>query len=225
MSRPPALLFDLDGTLVDSAQGIAAALTVQLQRRGGGSVPTERVRCLVSHGVETLVRQALGNWFHDPIKDISEFRTILAELPVDPASIYSGVIEALEQLVATGHPMAVVTNKPERLSRQLLHQLNLARFFQAVVGGDTLPVSKPDPAPLHHALQLLAHSEAAVMIGDSDIDAEAAMAAGIQFTLFEGGYGPMNPDGMPVKSRFNVFSRLPEAIHEHSKMIQNVDFL
>jgi phosphoglycolate phosphatase len=209
---PPALLFDLDGTLVDSARGIAAALTVQSQARGGEAVGEACVRPLIGQGVEVVVRSALGVRGGDSEADVIEFRDILASLPADSATIYPGVAEALEELTALRYPMAVVTNKPEGLARQLLVQLKLARFFQAVVGGDTLSVCKPDPAPLHHAQQLLALSGAAVMIGDSDVDAAAAASAGMTFLLFNGGYGSGGCGFVPPALRFDSFDLLLRAI-------------
>jgi phosphoglycolate phosphatase len=210
--RPSALLFDLDGTLVDTARGIAAALTVQSQARGGDAVRDSDVRPLISQGVGTLVREALGSRFRDPNEDVAEFRAMLASSSADPASIFPGVINALACFDDLGHRMAVVTNKPERIARSLLAQLNLDRFFRAVVGGDTLTVCKPDPAPLHHAQGLLADTGRAVMIGDSAVDAAAAAAAQMPFMLFEGGYGFEECQFVMREQRFDHFDRLPHLL-------------
>jgi phosphoglycolate phosphatase len=213
MQRPAALLFDLDGTLVDSARDIAAALSRLSTSRGGGDIAVQDVRSLVSQGVTILVRQALGTLARDDITDVTEFRAILAELPPDPESIYPGVTESLSLLSENDRPMAIVTNKPEQLSRLLLDQLGLAHFFRVIVGGDTLPMSKPDPAPLLHALGLLgATRDAALMIGDSAVDADAAKAAGIPFALFEGGYGADGCRDADVSVRFGSFDALTTSI-------------
>jgi phosphoglycolate phosphatase len=219
MTRPATLLFDLDGTLVDSAVTIALALTELLASRGGGPADIASVRRLVSKGAPMLVRETLGAFADDSDADLAGFRAILARVPPQADIVFPGVVEALTVLSACGHTGAVVTNKPEKLAKLLLDQLDLSRFFAAVVGGDTLPVCKPDPATLHHALQILpdAAEEAdvgtAIMIGDSGIDARAAAAAGLRFALFLGGYEPDRCAGEPVAAEFASFAELPAAIH------------
>jgi len=207
-----ALLFDLDGTLVDSARDIAAALSVISLGRGGGRIAPEIVRPLVSRGVEVLVRDALAEALTDIDADVALFREILGNTPPDPGSVYPEVVETLCHLRDERHPMAVVTNKPEGLSRGLLDQLGLAGFFGAVVGGDTLPRRKPDRAPLDHALALLGVSgDDALMIGDSRVDADAARAANVRFALFEGGYGTDDGEG-EIAFRFTRFGVLPSLL-------------
>lgn len=216
MTPPAALLFDLDGTLVDSAVTIAMALSELSVARGGGPADVEMVRRLVSKGAPLLVREVLGPVAGDSDADLAAFRAILTDLPPQSDIVFPGVIDALETLSADGHPCAIVTNKPEKLARLLLDQLDLARYFAAVVGGDTLPVCKPDPAPLHHALQALpgADPSRAIMIGDSAVDATAAVVGRIRFFLFEGGYGPVDKDMSGVHRRFGEFAELPSLVHE-----------
>jgi phosphoglycolate phosphatase len=127
--------------------------------------------------------------------------------------IFPGLVEALQALAATDQRCAIVTNKPEGLTRLLLHELDLARACGAIVGGDNLQVCKPDPRPLHYATGLLgADIDQAVMIGDSSVDAQAAAAAGVPFLLFEGGYGVHECDGLAVAGRFGDFAGLPALI-------------
>lgn len=209
-----ALLFDLDGTLVDSARDIAGALSILSERRGGPTVTAELVRPLVSLGASTLVARALGPGAGDAESDLAEFRTVLAALPTDPAALYDGVPALLALYAERQYPMAIVTNKPERLARLLLEQHGLTEYFGAVVGGDTLSVAKPDPAPLHHALELLDHTGAAVMIGDSDVDARAAQSASLPFILFEGGYGADACRHLPVAARYHHIGALPEILEK-----------
>ncbi|RSV50385.1 HAD family hydrolase [Sphingomonas sp. ABOLD] len=211
---PAALLFDLDGTLVDSARDIAAALSIVSERRGGPAIAPAQVRPLVSLGAQTLVTRALGDQARAPVSDLSEFREVLADWPTDPASIYEGVEATLSALADGGHAMAIVTNKPEHLARLLLERLGLARWFGAIVGGDTLAVSKPDRAPLHHALALLQCRGDAVMIGDSDVDACAAQSASLPFILFEGGYGADACRHLPVAARYRHIGALPEILEK-----------
>jgi phosphoglycolate phosphatase len=210
MHRPAALLFDLDGTLVDSAVTIALALTQLSAARGGGAIDVARVRLLVSQGAPVLVHETLGACAGDSEEDVAAFRAILGGIPADPSTIFPGVVEALTEL--SGHPCGVVTNKPESLTRLLLDQLCLSRFLDEVVGGDTLPVCKPDPAPLLRALAGLGAEGRAVMVGDSIVDAAAAAAAGTCFMLFEGGYGPVDKDMPDGHRRFGTFAELPSLV-------------
>lgn len=212
MSQPAALLFDLDGTLVDSAMTIALALNELSAVRGGGPSDVAAVRRLVSKGAPALVRDTLGSLAGDETEDVAAFRAILAGLPADPGMIFPNVIEALGALTAAGHACAVVTNKPENLARLLLDQLDMTRFFGAVVGGDTLLTCKPDPAPLHHALARLDVASPAIMIGDSATDAWAAKKAKLPFLLYTGGYEADGCAAELVAARFGEFRHLPVSI-------------
>lgn len=212
MSQPAALLFDLDGTLVDSAVTIALALSELSVLRGGGPVAVAPVRRLVSKGAPVLVRETLGPVAGDSDEDVAAFRAILAGIPADPAMIFPDVVGVLDGLTATGHACAVVTNKPENLARQLLDQLDMTRFFGAVVGGDTLPTCKPDPALLRHALAQLDAPAPAIMIGDSAVDARAAEGAGLPFMLYARGYEADGCSAGLVAGRFEEFRHLPTSI-------------
>jgi phosphoglycolate phosphatase len=213
MPTPAALLFDLDGTLVDSAVTIAAALSELAVSRGGLPVDPAQVRPLVSKGAPVLVREALGELARESEADVRAFRSILAGLRAETSMIYPGVLAALEELGASERPCAVVTNKPEGLSIQLLEQLDLARFFVAVVGGDSCAACKPDPAPLRRALALMcAENRPAVMIGDSPVDARAAAAADLPFLLYAGGYEANGCAPADVAACFADFAELPALV-------------
>lgn len=216
----PALLFDLDGTLVDSACDIARALSIVSAARGGASVAAATVRPLVSRGAPALVREALGAFASDPAADLTEFREVLAGLPVDRAILYPGVEEALISLAAKGHAMAIVTNKPEGLARALLAGLGIDRHFAAIVGGDTAQAPKPDRAPVDDALtKLEAQAQDALFIGDSDVDATTARRCGIPFILFEGGYGGADCPPADVAMAFADFDQLPSVIGDFGKPV------
>jgi phosphoglycolate phosphatase len=215
---PLPLLFDLDGTLVDSAITIAAALSDLSKSRGGDAIPVERVRRLVSKGAAALVHEALGALAGNSDADVGAFRAILATIPAEPGIVFPGVVAALQSLRGTGHRCAVVTNKPEALARLLLDQLDLARFFPVIVGGDTLAVCKPSPAPLRHALAAIgAPGQAVLMIGDSAVDARAAAAAGLPFLLYEHGYEADGCTSEAVAATFAHFRDLPAAIGKVSR--------
>ena len=209
----PALLFDLDGTIVDSARDIARALGIVSTARGGPPVDPAVVRPLVSLGAAVLVRDALGTVAGDPVDDLAAFRRVLADLPVDPTILYPGAADALATLAAAGHPMAIVTNKPEGLARALLAGLGIDRYFGAVVGGDTSPFAKPHRAPIDAALAAIGGDAArCLFIGDSVVDARAARSCGIPFLLFEGGYGADGCAPDNVAARFAAFEALPTII-------------
>lgn len=207
--QPPALLFDLDGTLVDSARDIARALSIISEARGGAPIDAAMVRPLVSLGAATLVTSALGLVAGDPDADLGAFRQVLGALAADPGIVYPGVAAALSALGRIGHPMAIVTNKPESLSRRLLDDLALAPHFAAIVGGDTAAFPKPHRAPIDHALAALGASATnALFIGDSEIDAAAARGCGMPFLLYRGGYGAAGCDAAAMASGFDHFDEL-----------------
>ena len=207
------LLFDLDGTLVDSARAIAAALTQVNRRRSERPIPADEVRSLISHGVATLVSRTLGSAPSELNDDIIAFRTELERTPLDPMSVYPGVIDALEVLWLAHFSMAVVTNKPESLSRKLLDSFGLTRFFHVLVGGDTTKHSKPHPDPVQRAfIRLGSPPSRGVLIGDSAVDAAAAAAMALPFILFEGGYDPAGCDPYKIAGRFSNFLDLPKLL-------------
>ncbi|WP_374944722.1 HAD family hydrolase [Sphingomonas sp.] len=211
-----AILFDLDGTLVDSARDIAAALTRLSVERGGQAVAVDRVRPLVSLGAATLVATALGPVADDPQQDLAAFRALLRDAPSDPAIVYPDVEWALAALVDAGWRLAVVTNKPESLAVALLHTHCLDRFFACVAGGDTAARAKPDPAPLRHALAALgATPEIALFVGDSEVDAAAAAALAIPLLLYAGGYGVDAVAEKDAAGRFDGFADLPALAAAH----------
>ncbi|MEO5327309.1 MAG: phosphoglycolate phosphatase [Magnetococcus sp. THC-1_WYH] len=204
------ILFDLDGTLVDSAPDLWRATNHVITRRGRSELPLELVRDYVGNGARYLL--ARGLWGLDavpPVGDpdfeaaVTEFLDYYRQHLTNHSHPYPGVIETLETLQRHNCPMAVVTNKPEFLTHLMLDDLDLARFFPVVVGGDTLAERKPDPLPLHHAMsQLQAHAATTVMVGDSETDALAAKNAGCKLFLVSHGYNrgepleDLHPDGI-----------------------------
>lgn len=190
-----AVLFDLDGTLVDSAPDLALAVDRMLRDLGREPVGEERVRDWVGNGARRLVERAVtgrldGRLEADRLEPALEiFFGHYAECLVERTCLYPGVTEALEQLALRGLPLAVVTNKPARFTMPLLAHLGLRRHFHAVVSGDTLPQRKPDPGPLLLAARQCGVAPgAALMVGDSDNDVRAARAAGMAVACVPYGY-------------------------------------
>ncbi len=121
---------------------------------------------------------------------------------------YPGMVAALEWLQGEGFVLGLCTNKPEAPARKILEEMDLARFFSAVVGGDSLAVKKPDPEPLRAVFRALG-VESGLYVGDSEVDAETARAAGVPFALFTLGYRKTPVEDMPHTHAFDDFAALP----------------
>lgn len=195
MGRIRALLFDLDGTLVDSAPDMAVAVDRMLVDIGQSSAGEEKVRRWVGNGARRLVMRALtGRQDGDPPEaDVDRALALFLGYYEERLSVrsrlYPGTRSGLDRLQADGYRLACVTNKPERLARQLLNDLGLDDVLPVVVGGDTLTVRKPDPAPLHHAMAALAvPAQQTLMVGDSRADVEAGRNAGTGVVCVPYGY-------------------------------------
>jgi phosphoglycolate phosphatase len=206
----PTLLLDLDGTLVDSAPDLAAALNRLAVSRGFAPFTRGEVVGMIGNGARALVRKALevrGEPFDEPTLDafVDDYTTHIA----DESRLYPDVIVTLERFAAEGWRLAVCTNKPVAPSRRLLEALGLSRFMAAVGGGDSFPTRKPDPA---HLLATLAAAggapAAAVMVGDHANDVGAALGAGVPCIFALWGYGPAEM-GAAASARALRFSELP----------------
>jgi len=190
-----AVLFDLDGTLVHSAPDLAAAVNCTLSELGRAQESLERVMTWVGNGMARLIKRALtGQMEGEPDNELFEHALALfkkhyaANLSVLTRP-YPGTIEALETLRARGFALGCVTNKPAQFTLPLLEQLHLAKYFRFVVSGDTTPVRKPDPAPLHHACEYFGiEVSQATLVGDSANDVGAARAAGMPVICVSYGY-------------------------------------
>jgi phosphoglycolate phosphatase len=185
-----AVVFDLDGTLVDSAPAIAATLEQMRKKRGiRAMLDIARVRQWVSGGAEELVRNALGTMAGDNAADVAEFRAVYAAADTPPESLYPGIAETLEELATQGLRLGVCSNKPQKLCDKVLGDVGIHRFFRAIIGGDAVPNRKPHPAHLVATLQAVGtRPPHAIYVGDSSIDLLTAQAAGVGFVLAVYGY-------------------------------------
>ena len=208
-----AIVFDLDGTLVDSAPDLQAAVNRMLAECGQPPLPRDKIVSFIGNGIPNLVRlvmqeRALPANEEEHLKD-----RMLAHYtahPVDLTRPYPGVVDTLSQLRAAGHALGVCTNKARAPAMQILEALDLAQFFDVVIGGDSLPVKKPDPAPLHAAFEAL--GQAGPYVGDSEIDAETAAAAGCDFALYTRGYRKAPVDTLPHMLAFDDYTALADWI-------------
>ncbi|SFR81995.1 phosphoglycolate phosphatase [Marinobacter daqiaonensis] len=196
---PGVALFDLDGTLVDSAPDVAAAVNHMLETFDRKPVDAEKVSHWVGNGSEELVRRALTgrvDWrAAEPLDDalvndaLNHYLNSYEELNGAHSTVYEGVEPFLRHLHEQGCRMGVVTNKPERFISPLLEQMGLEHWFDRAVGGDTLAVRKPDAGPLLLAMHALGGNLGnTVMIGDSAADVEAARNAGLPSVIVRYGY-------------------------------------
>jgi len=192
--RPCSLfIFDLDGTLIDSSRDIALSINLALSRLNFEPIPQARILEFVGEGVHKLVERALREVTGgepSPERTAAAVELFLEAYEahmLDSTRLVDGALEALDGL-AWGR-FALVSNKPERFSRRLLRELGIAGRFCAILGGDSLPLRKPDPAPLLLAAeQCGAAPSDSVMVGDSAVDVIAGKAAGVFTCGIAGGF-------------------------------------
>jgi len=189
--RPAAVVFDLDGTLVDSRLDLAAAVNATRERLALPPLPVALVAAMVGEGARMLLRRALPDTVVDEAFEaaLALFLDLYYDCSLDATRAYPGVPELLVEL-SPRLPLAVLTNKPERHSWRILEGLGLASHFRQLIGGDTLPVRKPDAAGLHRiAADFGTNAAQLLLVGDSPIDAATARAAGSALALVSWGFG------------------------------------
>lgn len=185
------IIFDLDGTLVDSLDDLTASVNHMLAAFGRPAVCRDEVRLMVGQGAMKLVERAMPGAAAAALQcGLQHFLAHNEDHLADRTVPYPGVVTTLATLQQAGNAMVVVTNKNEALSRSLLTTLGLDRFFQAVYGADSLPARKPSPEPLLHVMAKLGHGpEMTLMVGDSINDIAAGRGAGIVTVGCTWGYG------------------------------------
>ncbi len=218
MTWPKAILFDLDGTLADSAPDIAVALNLLLREQSLEEFSLEAVTSMVGGGVPLLIERALTALGQKPGADrtgslAKRFLEIYTPSAAQKTELFPGVREVLENYHGEGVQMGVCTNKPEGVSNMILEALDVAHLFGVVIGGDTLPVKKPDPAPLLAAIESLeCDLTHGLMVGDSGVDALAARAAGLPVILVTFGYTQTPVQELDNDGLVDSFSALPGVI-------------
>jgi phosphoglycolate phosphatase len=183
------VVFDLDGTLIDSAKDIAESVSEMIESYGAPPVPLSDVVNMVGDGAPILVRRALKQAGINPSAEeaLSRYMKIYDRRLMNHTTPYDGIVETLGVVLRRG-PLAVLTNKPLGPSIGILEALGLRGFFTRVIGGDSEYGRKPDPAGLL-ALQALSPGDRLVMIGDSPADSNAAHAANVPFVFARYGFG------------------------------------
>ncbi|RQW82708.1 MAG: HAD-IIIA family hydrolase [Geobacter sp.] len=210
MKKIDLILFDLDGTLIDSLDDLANATNQMLLSLGRAAVSREQVRGYVGQGARRLVERAMPDAATEEIeRGLSLFLVYNEEHIVDRTRLYPGVVETLTTLRDAGLTLAVVSNKNAALCTKVLTTLEADGFFACVIGADSLPERKPSPEPLLKVLRYFAvPPERAVMVGDSVNDIAAGQAAGLATIGCTFGYG----DLAEIKDADFLIDSLPELL-------------
>ncbi|WP_171209318.1 MULTISPECIES: phosphoglycolate phosphatase [unclassified Ruegeria] len=212
-----AVVFDLDGTLIDSLADLAQSVNRMLADVGHDPLPDETIKGFVGNGLPTLVERAMTHCAIPMDRHVELTQSTLAHYnaaPCEHTRCYPGVTGALTQLRDMGHVLAVCTNKPESPARHVLEALNLSPFFDVVTGGDTLPTRKPDPQHLLATYDAMDISGPLIFVGDSEVDAETGRRAGVPFLLFTEGYRKSPIEKLPHSASYNHSSNLPELVRD-----------
>lgn len=202
----PTIVFDLDGTLVDTARDLVAALNVVLVGDDVAPVDRENEVVMVGLGARAMIEQALRAAGRQPSTQAldrlqAKFLAYYDEHIADHSRPYPGAVAALDRFGAAGWRLAVCTNKFEAPSRKLLDALGLAERFAAIAGQDTFGVRKPDPRHLTETIRAAGGDpNDAVMVGDSRFDVESAHAAGVPVVAVSFGYGPLADQPPPSRT-------------------------
>lgn len=212
------IVFDLDGTLADTSGDLLAAANACFINMGQGAVLTPADAGTALRGGRAMLRlgmERIGRTGDEG--EIDRQYPVLLKAYEDAIAVhtrlYPGAMEAVETLKTAGHAVAICTNKPEGLAHQLLGELGIRDAFGALVGADTLPTRKPDPAPFHEAVRRVGGQSAqACLIGDSDTDRNTAKAAGVPSVLVT--FGPSGEDmaALMPEVLLSHFDDLPDVV-------------
>ena len=194
-----AFLFDLDGTLIDSKLDLVNSVNFMLREMRRDVLPLATVASYIGHGAPRLVADALGpdSAEGDRKRGLEIFLAHYDKHNLDATRAYPGVVEGLEAL--QDRPMAVLTNKPVKMSVEILEALGLRKYFRAVYGGDSFEKKKPDPAGAQAILKTLgAEPQKAAMVGDSDVDIKTARNTGMLAVAVNYGFGQHDRHAQPA---------------------------
>jgi phosphoglycolate phosphatase len=201
------LVFDLDGTLVDSVKETTQILNAMRADRNLMALSEQAYRPLVSHGAAALVSHACGSHHLEAL--IREFRERYREIRTPMDSLYDGAVETVMTLRQHGIVCGICTNKPDFLCQQVLEDTGIAHLFDTIVAASPQRPAKPDRQPIEYALaQMGIAPENAVLIGDSRVDQQAAAACGIPFIFYAAGYD----DGVDVDCAAATITQLEQLL-------------
>ncbi len=227
MSGLSNLLFDLDGTIIDSAPDVCASVNRVLKVMSRPSISVAETRSLVGFGARTLVEKALE--MTGPPGSESDVDFLLTGFldsyrrnPSEHTVLFPGVREALERLTQAGTKLGICTNKPEVTCFPVLEALDLRRYFATIICGDTLEFKKPDPRHIFHTLDVMgAGRNDAAFIGDSEVDIEAANNAGLPSILVTFGYCNVPKESLAADALIDHFDELEAALEAIARQMKS----
>jgi phosphoglycolate phosphatase len=187
-----ALIFDLDGTLIDSKRDLIHSVNAMLREVGRTQLDEETISSYIGHGAPLLVSRALGGGAKEDEmqRALKFFLAYYEEHKLDSTCTYSGVPEVLSELHRRGIPMAVLTNKPVRISVRILESLGLAKYFREIYGGNSFETKKPDPLGANKLVaELGAAPQETMLVGDSEVDVQTARNANTIAVAVNYGFG------------------------------------
>ena len=211
------IAFDLDGTLVDTAPDLIGSVNALLTEEGIAPLPLAQARPYIGHGARRLIERGFAA--QGRMVDTTELDALTARFmdyykdhSTDLSHAFTGVADSLSALKAAGARLAVCTNKPTWLSHPILEALNLAQYFDAVIGADLAPAPKPDPRHLICAIEAAGGTRSrAIMVGDAAPDAGSARAAGVPLVLVSFGYTEVPVADLHADILIDHFDQLLEA--------------
>jgi phosphoglycolate phosphatase len=209
LSSVRTLIFDLDGTLIDSKQDLIHSVNAMLRELGRAELAEETISGYIGHGAPQLVARALGNGCTEEERQraLQFFLGYYETHKMDTTCAYPGVAETLEKLASV--PMAVLTNKPVRISVRILDAMGLSKYFRAIYGGNSFQTKKPDPLGAITILRELgAEPREALLVGDSEVDVQTARNAGTLAAAVNYGFGVHDRAAYPADIYLERFEEL-----------------
>ena len=219
MTQKLTILFDLDGTLVDTAPDLMGAHNHVMKKFGYPQKSLDDIKHIAGRGAWIMMQRT----FRDEIKDenlkkemVKEFINYYAKNIDRGSKPIKGVVKFLEWAKSKQILMAVCTNKQERLAVDLLKKINLSQYFEYIAGCDTFDFNKPDPRHLTNVIEIIGGDvNKSIMIGDSEVDSQSAYNAKIPFILVEEGYTEKNINEIPHKTLIKDFSNFEKIVEKY----------
>jgi phosphoglycolate phosphatase len=209
LSSVRALIFDLDGTLIDSKQDLIHSVNAMLRELGRKQLAATTISGYIGHGAPRLEARALGDGCREEERQhaLQFFLSYYEDHKMDTTHAYPGVAETLEKLANV--PMAVLTNKPVRISVRILDQMGLAKYFRAIYGGNSFETKKPNPQGARKILgDLGVEPREALLVGDSEVDVQTARNAGTLAAAVNYGFGVHDRGAYPADIYLDRFGEL-----------------
>ncbi len=210
------VVFDLDGTLADTSDDLLASANACFRAMGAGEMLTRADALTAFHGGRAMLRLGFQRLGRGDEAEVDRWYPRLLEAyagAIDVHTVmYPGAVEAVEELRRQGHAVAICTNKPEGLAETLMHRLGVRGLFGALVGADTLPVRKPDPAPYHLAVERAGGAARSMLLGDTETDRKTGHAAGVPVALVTFGPEGAGVARLQPEALLDRFEDLPDLV-------------